>query len=160
MFRFISLLSFIFIIILSITPYGDVEEAMKDTAKVKPLVKRFSAQRATCLMIISALLAIYVRQDRATSASLALGAILFTNRICLTYDGVNEDIFKGIGPPSYTVIMMLPGIISQAMLLYEIFAMSSSIILAILIASGCYALVLISIIAAMMMTQNEVNEGV
>ncbi|KAF8997976.1 hypothetical protein BDQ17DRAFT_1362570, partial [Cyathus striatus] len=153
-----------FFILLSITPYGDVEEAMKDTAKVKPLVKRFSAQRATCLMIISALLAIYVRQDRATSASLALGAILFTNRICLTYDGVNEDIFKmqvkGIGPPSYTVIMMLPGIISQAMLLYEIFAMSSSIILAILIASGYYALVLISIIAAMMMTQNEVNEGV
>ncbi|KAF8989818.1 hypothetical protein BDQ17DRAFT_1333837 [Cyathus striatus] len=142
--------------LLSLTPYCEVLYAVEDLTKVKVLVKQFNGQRTVCLGILSALLAVYIRQERTYSASLTLGAILFTGRISLEFDGVSEERFRaqvlGIGPASYTVITMLPGIIVQSMLLYEIFNTSSSIASAIVIAFSCYALGFMTTAASAMMT--------
>ncbi|KAF8998024.1 hypothetical protein BDQ17DRAFT_1329055 [Cyathus striatus] len=93
-----------------------------------------------------------VHQNRANSAAVYLGAILFTGRISMSYDEVNDGQFKVqvriIGSQCYTLINVLPGIILQPMLIYEIFAMSSSIALSVIISFSCIILGLASLVAA------------
>ncbi|KAF8991868.1 hypothetical protein BDQ17DRAFT_1332617 [Cyathus striatus] len=153
-------LHIIWVIMLFCTPYGDIQQAMVNPSKVKSLVKQLSGQHAVCLGVTSGILAIYIKQDRVFSASLALGAILLISRISFACDGVNEESFmaqvNGIGPATYTVITMIPGIVVQLMLLYEIFTISSSIVFAAVIAFSCYILGIISVIAAVML-QDEVE---
>ncbi|KAF8989815.1 hypothetical protein BDQ17DRAFT_1372690, partial [Cyathus striatus] len=93
-----------------------------------------------------------INQHRSDSATLYLGAILFTGRISMAYDGVTEENFKMqvriIGPYFYTLINILPGIILQLIVLYEIFTMSTSIIFSIIISLSCFVLGFASLIAA------------
>ncbi|KAF8997978.1 hypothetical protein BDQ17DRAFT_1362573 [Cyathus striatus] len=132
--RFLHLLRYIFTFI---TPYNDVKSAIEDSAQVESIIKKFSAQRAICLMIDKA------HQGRSNWTALILGAILFTRCISLAFDGLNEEQFT-----IYTIVNMLPVIILQFMLLYEIFTMSSSIALAIVISCSYFALGFASFVAA------------
>ncbi|KAF8998017.1 hypothetical protein BDQ17DRAFT_1411192 [Cyathus striatus] len=103
-------------------------------------------------MIFCALFTTNAHQGRSNWAALILGAILFTGRISLAFDGLNREQFmmqlKIIGPEIYTIVNMLPDMILQLMLLYEIFTMSSSIALAIVISCSCFALGFASFVAA------------
>ncbi|KAF8998044.1 hypothetical protein BDQ17DRAFT_1362645 [Cyathus striatus] len=96
-----------------------------------------------------------INQNKSNSATLYLGAILFTGRISMAYDGVTEDNFKMqvriIGPYFYTLINILPGIILQLILFYEIFAISTSIIFSIIISFSCFILGFATLIAAAVM---------
>ncbi|KAF8997993.1 hypothetical protein BDQ17DRAFT_1506846 [Cyathus striatus] len=171
---FLHLLHYIFTFI---TPYNGVKSAMEDPAQVESVIKKFSAQRAICLMIVRttytdaqsvadiippqfcALFTKNAHQGRSNWIALILGAILFTGRISLVYDGLNEEQFKMqmriIGPEIYTIINMLPAIILQSMLLYEIFTMSSSIALAVVIAFSCFTLGFASFVAVGVMGNKE-----
>ncbi|KAF8998035.1 hypothetical protein BDQ17DRAFT_1428715 [Cyathus striatus] len=150
-----NLLYILRFILIFFTLFNDIRRATEDLSQVKALVKKFSAQRAMCLMIFCSLFTVNVHQNRTNSASVYLGAILFTGRISMSYDGVNEERFKVqvkiIGPHIYTLINVLPGIILQLMLIYEIFAMSSSIVLSVIISFSCFILGLASLIAAGLM---------
>ncbi|KAF8998028.1 hypothetical protein BDQ17DRAFT_1428709 [Cyathus striatus] len=147
---FLHLLRCIFIFII---PYNDVKSTTQSPTQVESLIKKFSAQRALCLMI-----------DKHSSRKFQLdhinpGAILFTRRISLAYNGLNKEQFKMqiriIGPEIYTIINMLPAIILQLMLLYEIFMMSSSITLAVIIAFSCFTLGFALFVAVSLMGNME-----
>ncbi|KAF8998036.1 hypothetical protein BDQ17DRAFT_1362630 [Cyathus striatus] len=92
-----------------------------------------------------------INQNRSNSATLYLGAILFTGRVSMAYDEVTEENFKMqvriIGPCFYTLINILPGIILQLILLYEIFTMSTSIIFSIIVSFSCFILGFASLVA-------------
>ncbi|KAF8998023.1 hypothetical protein BDQ17DRAFT_830499 [Cyathus striatus] len=115
-----------------------------------------SLLRPICIEVCSPQDVYYCRTNAHQGSSnwiaLILGAILFTGRISLAFDGLNEEQFtmqlKIIGPEIYTMVNMLPATISQLMLLYEIFTMSSSIALAIVILCSCFALGFASFVAA------------
>ncbi|KAF8998042.1 hypothetical protein BDQ17DRAFT_1428721 [Cyathus striatus] len=144
-------------VLIFITPFNDVRGATEDLSQVKALVKKFSAQRAMCLMISTEAIfcRVNVHQNRTNSASVYLGAILFTGRISMSYNRINEERFKVqvkiIGPHIYTLINILPGIVLQLMLICEIFAMSSSIALSVIISFSCIILGLASLVAAGLM---------
>ncbi|KAF8998038.1 hypothetical protein BDQ17DRAFT_1329062 [Cyathus striatus] len=151
----LHLLRYIFILI---TPYNDVKSTMENPTQIKSLVNKFSAQCAICLMIYTHQRT-YIRtnahQGKSTFAALILSAILFTGRISLAFDGLNEEQLtmqlRIIGPEIYTMVNMLPTMVLQLMLLYEIFTTSSSIALAILIALSFFALGIASFIVAVVM---------
>ncbi|KAF8989816.1 hypothetical protein BDQ17DRAFT_1414265 [Cyathus striatus] len=140
-----------------IMPFDDIKRAAEDLSQVKALVKKFSAQRAMCLMIFCALFRVKAHQNRTNSAPVYLGAILFTGRISMLYDGVSEEKFKVqikiIGPQCYTLINALPGIILQLILIYEIFAMSTSTALSVIISFSCFVFGLASLVAAGIMSE-------
>ncbi|KAF8978692.1 hypothetical protein BDQ17DRAFT_1417043, partial [Cyathus striatus] len=69
-----------------IIPYNDVKSATESPTQVESLVKKFSAQRAICLMIFCALFRTNAHQGSSNWTALILGAILFTGRISLAYD--------------------------------------------------------------------------
>ncbi|KAF8997988.1 hypothetical protein BDQ17DRAFT_1428673 [Cyathus striatus] len=146
---FLYLLRYIFTFI---TPYNNVKSAMEDSAQVESVVKKFSAQCAICLMIFCALFTTNTHQGKSNWTTLIPGAILFTGRISLAYDGLNEEQFmmqlRIIGFEIYTIVNMVLAMILQLMLLYEIFMMSSSIALAIIISCSCFALGFASFVAA------------
>ncbi|KAF8997982.1 hypothetical protein BDQ17DRAFT_1329028 [Cyathus striatus] len=162
---FLHLLHYIFTLI---TPYNDMKSAMEDSAQIESVVKKFSAQRAICLMIVHTtytdtqiLRTFHIRacldqtnthQGTSNWTALILGAILLTGHISLAFDGLKEEQFtmqlRIIGPEIYTIINMLPAMILQLMLLYEMFSMSSSIVLAIVILCSCFALGFASFVAA------------
>ncbi|KAF8997977.1 hypothetical protein BDQ17DRAFT_1428664 [Cyathus striatus] len=98
-FQYLSCYIFIFA-----TPYNDVKSAIETPARVESLVKKFSAQRAICLIIFSVLFTYDESQTNSDQiiltrerAALILGAILFTGHISLAYDGLNEKQFKDYG---------------------------------------------------------------
>ncbi|KAF8997996.1 hypothetical protein BDQ17DRAFT_1506850 [Cyathus striatus] len=144
-------------VLVFITPFKDVRRATEDLSQVKAVVKKFSAQHAMCLVIFRSLFTVNIHQNRTNSAAIYLGAILFTGRISMSYDGVNEEIFKVqvkiIGPYIYTLINILPGIILQLMLIYEIFAICSVFGLVLLVAAGLMGeeLMPVPVVAAGMM---------
>ncbi|KAF8997975.1 hypothetical protein BDQ17DRAFT_1411187 [Cyathus striatus] len=146
-----------------ITPYDEVSKAMEDVSKVETLVRKFSKQRALCLVILTALLTTYIHQNKSSSACLSLGAILFVGRISFIYDEVNGDKFaihvRSVGPYSYTLVMSLPDIIVQVMLLNEIFVLSNSKAFAVVMAISCYSPGLLLVIAIGMTTWMEGLRG-
>ncbi|KAF8998034.1 hypothetical protein BDQ17DRAFT_1362629 [Cyathus striatus] len=141
-------------ILIKITPLNGVKKATEDLSLVKALVKKFSTQRAMCLMVCTEVTfsSVNVNQNRSNSATLYLGAILFTGRISMAYDEVTEENFKMqvriIGPYFYTLINILLGNILQLILLYEILAISTSIIFSIIVSLSCFILGFDSLVAA------------
>ncbi|KAF8997981.1 hypothetical protein BDQ17DRAFT_1362577 [Cyathus striatus] len=136
---FLQLFRYIFTFI---TPYNDMKSAMEDSAQVKSIIKKLSAQRAICLMIDLYYCRTNAHQGRSNWAALILGAILFTGRISLAFDGLNEEQFtmqlRIIGPEIYTIVNMLPAMILQLI----------SIALVIAISCSCFALGFASFVAA------------
>ncbi|KAF8987469.1 hypothetical protein BDQ17DRAFT_1329019 [Cyathus striatus] len=132
--------------ILVFTSYNDVKEALEsnDLNKVKFIVKQGDGERAMCLVIFVGLLALEVRQGTSgTLIACDLGAILFTGRLSLAFKAVTVNQFnkqvEAIGGAAfYTVVSMVPAIIAQEMLLYEIFTTCSSVGLAVVITILCY----------------------
>ncbi|KAF8989814.1 hypothetical protein BDQ17DRAFT_1333833 [Cyathus striatus] len=104
-----GLLYILQLVLIFTTPFNEVKKATEDLSQVKAFVKKFSAQRAMCLVIMQV---------------------------------------KIIGPQLYTLINVLPGIILQVILLYEIFTMSSSVALSIVISFSCFVLGIASLVAA------------
>ncbi|KAF8978693.1 hypothetical protein BDQ17DRAFT_1382633, partial [Cyathus striatus] len=96
-----------------------------------------------------------INQNRSNSATLYLGAILFTGRISMAYDGMQFN----------TLINILPGIILQLILFYKIFVISTSIIFSIIISFSCFifgftTLIAVGVMGEMLLPTPVVTAGI
>ncbi|KAF8998000.1 hypothetical protein BDQ17DRAFT_1329040 [Cyathus striatus] len=153
--------------IFSLMLYQVIEDASNDLSKAKQLIKQLSGNR-TFLELFGN----YAHQVRATATALSIGAILFTGRLSLSFDGIPPELFMGsnpillqyhvkaVGPHIYTFIVMLPGFTLQAMLLYEIITLSGSTVLSVVVVFMCYIFTPILVIAALMKELNAGEEAI
>ncbi|KAF8998012.1 hypothetical protein BDQ17DRAFT_1506854 [Cyathus striatus] len=150
--------------ILSLTLYQVIEGASNDLSKAKQLIKKLSGNRTVCLTIFLGLFGYYTHQGRATATAVSIGAILFTGRLSLSFDGIPPELFmyhiKAIGPHTYTFIIMLPAFTLQVMLLYEIITLSGSTGLSVVVIFMCYIVTPILFIATLMKGLNAGEEAV
>ncbi|KAF8997997.1 hypothetical protein BDQ17DRAFT_1362597 [Cyathus striatus] len=126
-----------------------------------------------------------INQNRSNSATLYLGAILFTGRISMAYDGVTEEIFK-VFTYLYSFlhpVIIIPdaskkyrtlvqhidqhtaGIILQLILFYKIFVISTSIIFSIIISFSCFifgftTLIAVGVMGEMLLPTPVVTAGI